>query len=128
MMTLELMAIQTLRALSASVAALCTFSFRRRDSHNIESRVDAALGRSRLLECRIDNGQNRLGLLRSLDLTRGSFLLHCAKRGVSGLRFEARKHWTVMDQRTGCSGRRGNKEWKSEGSNKKFGLRGWDKF
>lgn len=122
MMTLELMAIQTLRTLSASVVAPCALSFRRRDSHNIESGVDAALRRSRLLECRVDNGQNRLGLLRSLDLTRGSFLLHCAKRGVSGLRFEARVHWTVMDQQTDCSRRWGDKEWKSEGSNEKFGL------
>ena len=50
--------------------------------------MDAALRRSRLLERRVDGGQNRLGLLRSLDLTRGSFLLHCTKRGVSGLRVE----------------------------------------
>ena len=59
-----------------------------RDSHNIESGVDAALRRSRLLERRVDGGQNRLGLLRSLDLTRGSFLLHCAECGVLRLRVE----------------------------------------
>lgn len=91
MMTLELIPIQTLRRLSASVVASCACLFPERDSHNIESGVDGALRRSRLLESRIDDGQDRLGLLRSLDLTRGSFLLHCAKRGVSGLRFEAKE-------------------------------------
>lgn len=50
--------------------------------------MNAALRRSRFLERRVDGGQNRLGLLRSLDLARGSFLLHCTKRGVSGLRVE----------------------------------------
>ena len=50
--------------------------------------MDAALRRSRLLEGRVDDRQDRLSLLGSLDLSRGSFLLHCAKREVSGLRIE----------------------------------------
>lgn len=56
--------------------------FRGRNSHDIESRVNAALRRLRLLERRVDDGQDRLGLLRSLDLAGRSLLLHCARRGV----------------------------------------------
>lgn len=86
-MTLELMAIQTLRA-RCQLPLPRELFFPGRNSHNIESGVNAALRRSRLLERRVDGGQNRLGLLRSLDLTRGSFLLHCAERGVLGLQVE----------------------------------------
>lgn len=81
-MTLELMAIQTLRKPSvlSSLAAA-----ERRNSHNVESRVNAALRRLRLLERRVDDGQNGRCLFRSLDLARSSFLLHGAKCGVSRL-------------------------------------------
>jgi hypothetical protein len=71
--------------------------------------VDAALRRSRLLERRVDGGQDRLGLLRSLDLARGSFLLHCAKRVCRSYESKKLVHWTVMDQRTGCTEQRGAK-------------------
>jgi hypothetical protein len=87
-MTLELMAIQTLRVRCQLSFLPRELFFPGRDSHDIESGVDAALRRSRLLQRRVDGGQNRLGLLRSLDLARGSFLLHCAECGVLRLRVE----------------------------------------
>jgi hypothetical protein len=107
----------TARALSAPIHFLCLG----RDSHNIESGVDAALRRSRLLERRVDGGQDRLGLLRSLDLTGGSFLLHCAERVCRSYESKKLVHWTVMDQRTGCTEQRGGKEWETEGSNGNLG-------
>ena len=91
--------------------------------------MDAALRRSRLLECRVDGGQNRLGLLRSLDLTRGSFLLHCTKRGVSGLRVEKIGALDGDGPADSLHGARGERQGMEDGRIElKFRLRGWDKF
>jgi hypothetical protein len=109
------------RALSASVVASYGSSSFGRDSHNIEGGVDGALRRSRLLERRVDGGQNRLGQLRSLDLARGSFLLHCAKRGMSELRVGGIGGLDGDGPADKLDGAKGGKEWKTEGSKRNLG-------
>lgn len=121
-MTLELMAIQTLRARYQLplLPSYVSSSFGR-DSHNIEGGVDGALRRSRLLKRRVDGGQNRLGLLRSLDLARGSFLLHCAKCGMSELRVGGIGGLDGDGPADKLDGAKGGKEWKTEGSKRNLG-------